>query len=77
MFIMVLVAIKLVSKVQGKICAPPWLLSAALIISQNLSLKGQEGDSDGIRADGIHVLRARILEVLRQEPYMGEKIPLR
>ena len=34
--IMVLVAIKLVSKVQGEICAPSWLLSIALILSHNL-----------------------------------------
>ena len=40
-------------------------------------LKGQEVDNDGVSADGIHALRARIVEVLRQEPYMGEKIPVR
>ena len=40
-------------------------------------IKGQEGDNDGTSAGGIHALRARILEVLRQEPYMGEKIPMR
>ena len=34
--IMVLVAIKLLSKVQGEISAPPWLLSTALIVSHNL-----------------------------------------
>ena len=74
---MVLVAIKLVSKVRGEISVPPWLLSTALIVLHNLYLKGQEGDNDGTSADGIHALRARILEVLRQEPYMGEKIPVR
>ena len=75
--IMILVAIKLVSKVQREICVPSWLLSTTLIASHNLSLKGQEGENDGTSADGIHALRARILEVLRQEPYMGEKIPVR
>ena len=40
-------------------------------------MKGQERDNDGSRADEIHLLRARILEVLRQEPYMGQKIPVR
>ena len=40
-------------------------------------LKGQEVDNDGASGDGIHALRASILEVLRQEPYMGEKIPVR
>ena len=74
---MVLVAIKLVSKVRGEISVPPWLLSTALIVLHNLLLKGQEGDNDGTDADEIHALRARILEVLRQEPYMGEKIPVR
>ena len=74
---MVLVAIKLVSKVRGEISVSPWLLSTALIVLHNLYLKGQEGDNDGTSADGIHALRARILEVLRQEPYMGEKIPVR
>ena len=74
---MVLVAIKLVSKVRGEISVPPWLLSTALIVLHNLYLKGQEGDNDGTSAGGIHALRARILEVLRQEPYMGEKIPVR
>ena len=74
---MVLASIKLVSKVQGEICAPPCLLSTTLIISHNLSMKGQERDNDGSRADEIHLLRARILEVLRQEPYMGQKIPVR
>ena len=29
------------------------------------------------KADGIDELQNRILEVLRQEPYMGEKIPVR
>ena len=74
---MILVAIKLVSKVRGEISVSPWLLSTALIVLHNLYLKGQEGDNDGTSADGIHALRARILEVLRQEPYMGEKIPVR
>ena len=40
-------------------------------------MKGQERDNDDSRADEIHLLRARILEVLRQEPYMGQKIPVR
>ena len=40
-------------------------------------MKGQEGENDGTSAEGIHALRAKILEVLRQEPYMGEKIPVR
>ena len=31
--------------------------------------------SDG--GDGIDALRSKIMEVLRQEPYMGEKIPSR
>ena len=74
---MVLVSIKLVSKVQGEICAPPWLLSTTLTVSHNLSMKGQERDNDDSRADEIHLLRARILDVLRQEPYMGQKIPVR
>ena len=34
--------------------------------------EGQEGNQDGIQA-----LRNRIMEVSRQEPYMGEKIPVR
>ncbi|XP_022809187.1 uncharacterized protein LOC111346088 isoform X5 [Stylophora pistillata] len=38
---------------------------------------GQEGDNDSTSASGIHALRARILEILQQEPYMGEKIPVR
>ena len=29
------------------------------------------------KADGIGELQNKILEVLRQEPYMGEKIPIR
>ena len=29
------------------------------------------------KADGINELQNKILEVLRQEPYMGEKIPVR
>ena len=29
------------------------------------------------KADGIKELQNKILEVLRQEPYMGEKIPVR
>ena len=36
---MVLVAIKLVSKVRGEISVPPWLLSTALIVLHNLYLK--------------------------------------
>ena len=74
---MVLVAIKLVLKVQGEIFAPPWLLSITLTVSHNLSVKGHERENDGSGADEIHLLRARILEVLRQEPYMGQKIPVR
>ena len=29
------------------------------------------------KPDGIQELQNKILEVLRQEPYMGEKIPVR
>ena len=39
--------------------------------------QGQEGDSVSTKSDGIDALRAKIMEVLRQEPYMGEKIPTR
>ena len=56
---------------------PPWLLSITLTVSHNLSMKGHERENDGSGADEIHLLRARILEVLRQEPYMGQKIPVR
>ena len=52
-------------------------LNNANYFTHNLSMKGQERDNDGSRADEIHLLRARILEVLRQEPYMGQKIPVR
>ncbi|XP_022800778.1 uncharacterized protein LOC111338545 [Stylophora pistillata] len=38
---------------------------------------GQEGDNDGASGDETHALRAKILQVLQQEPYMGEKIPVR
>ncbi|RMX41337.1 hypothetical protein pdam_00021646, partial [Pocillopora damicornis] len=50
----------------------------ALICMESINPQaGQEEDNDGASADGIHALRARILEVLRKEPYMGEKIPVR
>ena len=39
--------------------------------------QGQEGDLLSTESDGIDALRAKIMEVLRQEPYMGEKIPTR
>ena len=39
--------------------------------------QGQEGDLLSIESDGIDTLRAKIMEVLRQEPYMGEKVPTR
>ena len=39
--------------------------------------QGQEGDLLSTESDGIYALRSKIMEVLRQEPYMGEKIPTR
>ncbi|KAJ7358677.1 hypothetical protein OS493_022112 [Desmophyllum pertusum] len=35
------------------------------------------GDTDMPRNDEIEALRNRIMEVLKQEPYMGEKIPIK
>ena len=41
------------------------------------SFVGQERDTDVTDGDGVDALRAKIMEVLRQEPYMGEKVPVR
>ena len=38
--------------------------------------KTYPGKEEG-KADGIKELQNKILEVMRQEPYMGEKIPVR
>lgn len=38
---------------------------------------GQVDDTDIACGDGIHALQTKIMEVLRQEPYMGEKIPVK
>ncbi|KAJ7376083.1 hypothetical protein OS493_036970, partial [Desmophyllum pertusum] len=37
----------------------------------------QAGQGDDTSGDGIDALRTKIMEVLRQEPYMGETIPVR
>jgi len=42
-----------------------------------LLFSGQESDPDVASGDGIHALRTKIMDVLRQEPYMGEKIPVK
>ncbi|XP_078356094.1 uncharacterized protein LOC144640907 isoform X1 [Oculina patagonica] len=39
--------------------------------------EGQRGDTGIAGDDEIDALQTRIMEVLRQEPYMGERIPLR
>ena len=41
-----------------------------------MSLFSIEGTND-TSGDDIDALRAKIMEVLRNEPYMGEKIPVR
>ena len=38
---------------------------------------GGESDTDVASDDRIHALRTKIMDVLRQEPYMGEKIPVK
>ena len=40
-------------------------------------IAGRESDSDVVSDDGIHGLRTKIMDVLRQEPYMGETIPVK
>ena len=42
------------------------------LYSHTVSFEGQEGNQDGIQA-----LRNKIMQVFKQEPYMGEKIPVR
>ncbi|KAJ7315086.1 hypothetical protein OS493_038922 [Desmophyllum pertusum] len=39
--------------------------------------QGDGTSGDDTSGDGIHALRTKIMEVLRQEPYMGETIPVR
>ncbi|XP_022809132.1 uncharacterized protein LOC111346088 isoform X2 [Stylophora pistillata] len=53
-----------------------WKIRRFFTLQKNRQ-EGRKGDNDETSAEGIHALRARILEVLRQEPYMGEKIPVR
>ena len=40
-------------------------------------IAGRRSDTDVASDDGIHALRTKIMDVLRQEPYMGEKIPVK
>ena len=40
-------------------------------------IAGRGSDTDVANDDGIHALRTKIMDVLRQEPYMGEKIPVK
>ena len=45
---------------------------SAAILEKGLLFSEQEG-----KTDDIQELRNKIMEVLRQEPYMGKKIPVR
>ncbi|PFX11544.1 D-inositol 3-phosphate glycosyltransferase, partial [Stylophora pistillata] len=45
--------------------------------SQRSHQRGKSGEKGKATGDEIHILRAKIMEILRQEPYMGEKIPVR
>ncbi|CAH3157474.1 unnamed protein product [Pocillopora meandrina] len=54
----------------------PNLIKKIIQKIQKLKGKHETAEEEG-KADGIKELQNKILEVLRQEPYMGEKIPVR
>ena len=54
-------------------------LNFVLVLSVSLPfvIAGPGSDTDVASVVGIHALRTKIMDVLRQEPYMGEKIPVK
>ena len=51
-------------------------LVSVLSVLLSIIIAGRESDTD-VASVGIHALRTKIMDVLRQEPYMGEKIPVK
>ena len=43
------------------------------VIPDFFSVDNTQGSADG----GVAALQKRLMEVLRQEPYMGERVPIR